>query len=107
MSDDRDPLFVGEKTEAAFREFDAQGRIEPGTEGWWTVYGGRVQDVRSGDLVLVKGEPGVEAMLVDDVFRAKAWPMRQGWVVDGEQLTMGSMVPVAVLRRGTKGTLAE
>ena len=31
---------------------DEHGRLEPGTEGWWPVWGARAIDIRPGDLVI-------------------------------------------------------
>jgi hypothetical protein len=32
---------------------NAQGAIQPGTEGWWKVWGATLNDVRDGDLVMI------------------------------------------------------
>ena len=32
-------------------DFNAQTRIEPGTLGWWPIWGGCTQDIRPGDII--------------------------------------------------------
>jgi hypothetical protein len=100
--------FAGDRSRAAWQEMEAQGRIAPGTEGWWEVWGASVRDVQAGDLVLAQsGVDEQEAMLVDDTFTAKADPIRRGFVVEGERVTMGVLCKIVLLRRGTHHTLAE
>lgn len=36
--------------------YETQPRLEPGTPGWWRVYGARPQDIRIGDLVVFTDE---------------------------------------------------
>jgi hypothetical protein len=83
---------------------EAQGRMEPGTTGYWKVWGARPHNVRPGDVVLLA--PGDEFELVEDTFTAKAAPMRVGLVIDGERLTIGALCPIIVLRHGDHNTLA-
>jgi len=99
--------FAGPTSEAAWREAEAQGPLKPGDEGWWKVWGARPQDVRAGDMVLWQDSQGQEAMLIEECFQSKAWPMRQGWIVEAEPLTFGSLAQIVLLRRGTCNTLAD
>lgn len=96
-------------TAKAFAELDAQGAIAPGVEGWWKVWGARPYDVKAGDLVLYDHtKEGSEGWaLIEDTFTPKAYPIRVGWVAEGEKFTMGAGVPIIVLRRGTHHTLAD
>lgn len=87
--------------------WEAQERLQPGTPGFWKVWGASVHHVRPGDLVLSKVGDEVQVDLVQDLFPAKAAPCRVGFVVDGERVTIGALVPVIVLRWGTKNTLAS
>lgn len=88
----------------AVAEFEVQGRISPGTEGWWQVWGATPQHIRPGDLVLVQGEKGWTLIL--DTFTAKAAPLRVGLVDESGKWTLGALCPVAVVRKGTHNTLA-
>ena len=99
--------FAGPNSEAAWREAEAQGSLAPGEPGWWKVWGARVLDIRTGDMVLWQSSDYQEAMLVEGLYRAKSYPMRWGMVVEGEQITMGSLVPMTLLRKGTHNTLAD
>jgi hypothetical protein len=83
-------------------EVEAQGALQPGTEGWWQVWGAVPGDLEPGDYVLMKDDE----FLVQDVFVAKS-PARIGIVVDGERLTLGLLCRVVILRRGTHGTLSR
>jgi hypothetical protein len=87
----------------ALRQVEAQGVLQPGTEGWWKVWGARVSDIRPGDLVLSGGD---NADLIEGTFEAKAAPVRVGFIADGERFTLGALVPVIVLRRSTHNLLA-
>lgn len=93
-------------TSEAVAAFEAQGVLEPGTEGWWKVWGAQVHHVQAGDLVgsLVDGE--MDWFLVEELFEAKAAPLRQGFVTDGERTTLGVLCPIVLLRRGTHNVLA-
>lgn len=97
-------------TAEAVAQFEGQGALQPGSEGWWKVWGASVRHIRTGDLVATLSEDGereLDWMLIQDRFGAKAAPLRQGFVVDGERVTLGALAPVVVLRRGTHNTLAQ
>lgn len=83
---------------------EAQGRLEPGQPGYWKVWGASAHNIRPGDVVLL--DPDGDFELVDDVFTAKAAPIRVGLVIRGERTTIGALCPVIVLRQGTHNTLA-
>jgi hypothetical protein len=88
-------------------EFEAQGAIPSGTEGWWRIWGASARHVRAGDLVLTLVDDELKYDLVQELFEAKAAPMRWGYVADGERLTLGALYPFHLLRWGTKHTLAR
>ena len=92
----------------ALAQFEAQGTLQPGEEGWWKVWGANVHSVRKGDLVLstssVTGK--VVADLVEDTFVSKSYPMRGGLIADGKEFTLGALTNIIVVRWGTHNTLA-
>lgn len=98
----------GAAAAAAWAEFEAQGVLQPGEPGWWKVWGAGFGHVRAGDLFLTRGADGSdEVYLAEDVFEAKAHPIRVGVVIEGERVTWGIMCPLVLLRRGTHNTLRE
>lgn len=100
--------FAGPTSEAAWREAEAQGSLAPGEPGWWKVWGARVLDIRAGDMVLWQSKEGwQEVMLVESLYRAKSYPMRWGVVVEGTEQTVGSLMQIVLLRKGTSNTLAD
>lgn len=91
-------------TAEALAEFEAQGAIQPGTPGWWKVWGARPQHIRKGDLLLLP-ENGTE--LIADTFVAKAAPLRFGFVnAEGDRFTIGALAPIVLLRRSDHNVLA-
>lgn len=88
---------------------DAQD-IQPGDEGWWKVWGARVNDIREGDMIMLKpkGEEITEHVItriVPESGMAKAVWLR--FIdADGEDIRIGRMCAVAVIRKGTHNTLA-
>lgn len=94
-------------TSEAVAQFNDQGRIPPGTPGWWRVWGASVQDIAPGDLVATLSDGELSWSLVHELFTARAYPLRHGLVTDGgERFTLGALVPVVVLRRGTHHVLS-
>lgn len=92
---------IAARTTADVRaEIEAQPVLQPGTEGWWKVYGVSGRHIRPGDYVLV----GDDEFFVQDTY-APLNVARHGIVVDGERQTIGTLANVTVLRRGTKSTL--
>ena len=90
-------------------EWTAQAALQPGTAGWWEVWGATPAAIKAGDIVALATPPGEEADIfyVEDVYTAAAAPMRRGLVVNGERVTIGALCTVAGLfRRGTHHTLA-
>lgn len=96
------------RTTDAVAAFEAQEQLQPGTEGWWKVWGAKAHHIRPGDLVLSKKDDGeVEYTLVFDLFPSKAAPLRVGVVTDdGKQYTFGALQPIIVLRWTDHNTLA-
>ena len=88
-------------------EFEAQPALQPGSPGWWKVWGAQPRHIRARDLVMSKADGEVQVDLVERTFEARSAPMRVGYVVDGEELTIGALVPIVLLRRGTHNTLAS
>lgn len=89
----------------AWEQAREQGTLQPGEQGWWKVWGASVKDVQAGDILLEKGWQ--EPTLIHDTFKAKADPIRKGFVsAEGKTFTLGVLVDVVVLRQGTKNTLA-
>jgi hypothetical protein len=89
--------------------FESQGVKQPGTYGFWQVWGARTQDIRPGDLLLSrKGETNeVCTDYVTDVFTAKS-SSRAGFIdADGNRFTIGILAPMILCRWGTHGTLAD
>lgn len=87
----------------ALAQLEAQPVLQPGEAGWWKVWGASPRDIRAGDIVITTSE----TFYVDDVYIAKAAPMRIGIVVDGEHQTIGALCPIVLVRQGTKNTLSE
>jgi hypothetical protein len=81
----------------------AQPAKEPGTPGWWRVWGASVQDILPGDFVFTKDDQ--DGFLVTETFVAKSI-VKRGIVVDGERQTIGLGCPIYLLRQGTHNTLS-
>ena len=99
-------------TEPMTAALDAQGALEPGTEGYWQVWGARTQDIQPGDLVMIRYEDtGISEFEV-----AELAPRGDGDLRDtirprfraatGELFHVGALQPVVVMRKGTHHTLA-
>jgi hypothetical protein len=87
---------------------NAQGEIAPGTEGWWRVFGARAQDVRPGDMVVTAScefKVQERAPRGNGDLRDVAVPRFLG--TDGQYYYLGALQAIAVLRYGTKHTLAD
>lgn len=92
----------------AIAELEAQDRLEPGTPGWWKVWGATPRDIRSGDIIMHKDGDQVVTEYVEDTFTAKAAPLRIGYVInDGQRFTLGALTPIVLLRKGTHNTLSD
>ena len=95
-------------TDEVKAEVDAQPVLEPGTEGWWRVWGASPHSIEPGDYVLCKDGDGVDEFYVQSTYKPKSYPMTFGIVVDGREMTIGALAgPLVILRRGTKNTLAR
>jgi hypothetical protein len=98
---------AGRPAAVAIREFEAQPTLQPGDEGWWKVWGASPDDIKAGDIVLVKDSDGnVETLFIEDTFLAKS-VTRVGVVIDGERQTLGRLCPIILVRKGTRNTLAR
>lgn len=99
---------------------DAQGELEPGTEGWWKVWGASVTDIRAGDLVMAirpayKGRPAeilefeiTDAITPDGGMADQCAPrFKTTRPEPHDVIRLGMLMRVAVLRRGTHHTLAD
>lgn len=94
-------------TAAAVAAFEDQGSLDPGTEGFWKVWGATPHTVLPGDLILIKDLGEVTEELIAEVFEAKAYPARAGFInAEGETFTYGALAPLVVLRWGTRHILA-
>lgn len=91
----------------ALAQFEAQDTLQPGEEGWWKVYGATVRNARKGDLILSKVDDEIVPTLVEDTFKAKAYPMRAGIICDGAKCTFGALSAIVLMRRGTHNMLAD
>jgi hypothetical protein len=88
--------------------FEAQERLEPGTPGYWKIWGASVRHIIPGDIVLMKDGDTTITEFITGTFTAKAAPMRFGLVdAKGEKFTLGALTPVIVVRWGTHNTLAN
>jgi hypothetical protein len=96
------------KGRAAIEAFQAQGVLQPGTEGFWQVWAARPLHLRPGDILLSKVGDTSEAEVdyVEELFVAKS-AARRGFVNhEGQRLTVGIGASVVIVRWGTHGTLA-
>jgi hypothetical protein len=97
---------------------NAQGTLEPGTEGYWRVWGATVFDVKPGDLVMVgwrddNGETGIDEWEV-----AASAPRGEGHELHdqirprftspaGDYFSIGALQPIHLLRRGRHHVLGD
>jgi hypothetical protein len=90
---------------------DAQGVLQPGIEGWWKVWGAMACDIRKGDLIMTKGDAAERyheyevAEIIEESGVISACRLRFR-SAEGEDIAIGMLCPVIVLRKGTKNTLA-
>jgi hypothetical protein len=90
---------------------DAQGTIQPGTEGWWRVWGACINDIRQNDMIMVKPQNGeitehVVTRIIPEDGMLDAIYLR--FIdADGEDIRIGRMCSVIILRRETQHTLSE
>lgn len=85
-------------------QLEAQEALKPGYEGWWPVWGASPYHIKAGDIVALAGQ---DPFYVDDVFQAKAAPMRVGLVIEGRRETLGGGCRIILWRWGTHNTLAD
>lgn len=90
---------------------DAQGTIQPGTEGWWRVFGACAKDIRVSDMVMVEyADTGVREFMVSEL--APTGDISdviapRFLATDGNRYRVGALQKVVVLRRGTRHILAD
>ena len=121
-------------TPRATEIINTQGRLEPGDEGYWRVWGASVRDIQPGDIVVLRYADGEaceyevgeyaprEAREVDgrpntaiDDMMARGHTgggismdqIRPRWrATDGELFTVGALQPIGLLRKSTHNVLS-
>jgi hypothetical protein len=89
---------------------DAQGIIQPGTIGWWRLWGSCINDVVTGDMLMIKPKDGeitehVVTRIVTETGMLDAMYLR--FIDhDGSDIRIGRLCPVIILRRGTHHALS-
>jgi hypothetical protein len=93
------------------------GRIEPGTEGYWPVYGARALDIEPGDLVMSgwkdEDDPAIKRHAEYEVVDMSSFgdlrdSCRVRFLTTAGQLrSVGMLQPMVLLRRGTHSTLCS
>jgi hypothetical protein len=92
---------------------DAQRGLQIGQEGWWEVWGASTQDIREGDMVMVRyGEPGsgdiseylIQETTVPDGLADICAPR---FVTQEGVIRIGMLQKIALLRKGTHHTLSD
>lgn len=105
---------------------DDQGSLEPGTPGYWEVWGASARDIRPGDLVMSgwkdRDDPSVIHHAEYEVAEMAPWGMstvRPGepdlrdscrvrfLTTAGTFASVGMLQPLALLRPGTHNTLSD
>jgi hypothetical protein len=88
-----------------------QGALEPGTDGYWTVHGACVLDIRAGDLVMARGSEGptreyviTEAIEHDGGMADMCAPRFE--TANAGRVRLGIGMRVVVARPGTHRTLS-
>lgn len=84
----------------AWSAYESQGLTQPGTNGWWKVWGARVVDIRPGDMVLSLNEAlnEYEVDIIEDLYLAKNAPLYYGVIINGQRVIFGALSHVIVLR---------
>lgn len=85
----------------AIEEIEAQGTLQSGTEGWWTVWGASVLEVQVGDVVVdSSGAYEVYGMLGSTL-------TQRGFATSEGEIWAGFIARIKILRRGTGMMLGE
>lgn len=94
-----------------------QGKLEPGTPGWWQVWGARAVDIRPGDLVLAgwRDDAGETNYREYEVAEMAPWGgddrrdlLRVRFLTSfGTFASVGILQPMQLLRYGTRHMLAN
>jgi hypothetical protein len=103
---DFDPRSLG----IVMRTLDVQGAMQPGTEGYWQVWGAVAADLQKGDLFIAKFPDGEvlqdqvnEIVHEDNLFD---YTRKRYINQDGQDRAVGLLVRVWVFRRGTHHILS-
>jgi len=89
----------------------ALGRIEPGTEGWWRVWGASPFDIEPGDLIMIKPsgeeitEYAVRHVINEGTLADECGRRIITWA--NEDRRIGYLVPIEIVRRGTRNYLSK
>jgi len=94
------------------------GGVEPGTEGYWQVWGACARDIRPGDLVLCgwkdRDNPDIIHHAEYEVTEMASFDaptmntIRVGFITTtGRFASVGMLQPVALVRRGTHHVLGD
>jgi hypothetical protein len=92
-----------------------EGGREPGTEGYWEVWGARAIDIQPGDLVMsgYKDDDGINRHNEYEVVEMSSWgDLRDSCRVrfltsTGQLRSVGMLQPMALVRKGTHATLSR
>jgi hypothetical protein len=86
---------------------DAQGKIEPGTQGYWSVWGACVSDIQAGDLVMTKSADGYDEFQVTEVLPEPGLTGIRFMIAGSDKVQrIGYLCPVAIARKGTHHILS-
>lgn len=113
MNDDRSYDVPGPVT----ARLDEQGALTPPADGWWRVWGARASDIRPGDLVMCGWKDADDPAVIHHAeyevaemasFGAPSMnTLRVGFITTtGRFASVGMLQAMALVRRGTHGTLA-
>jgi hypothetical protein len=87
-------------------QWASQGALQPGTQGWWEVWGASPRHIKPGDL-LVDIEDGETCVsYIQDTYIPKNSPLRVGLVIDDARVNIGALCPIVLLRQGSHNFLA-
>lgn len=85
----------------AIEEISNQGNLQPGTEGWWPVWGASVLEVQVGDVVIdSSGAYEVYGMLGSTL-------TKRGFSTSEGEIWAGFLARIKILRKGTGMMLGE
>ena len=84
------------------------GVLQPGTPGYWQVWGASARDVRVGDLVIARweNEDGTHSLEEYEIAEVTHGFPTRCVATDGRKFWLGALQRLAVLRQGTHNTLS-